>query len=63
MTLLSSLRSYLELDVTPDLAHELLGKVRPTRGLHRFDGFPSLTLEVVPTEIRDQDGNVTEIIG
>lgn len=50
-------------DTPPELAREIVDRVRATRGVYRFDTLPTLTLEVVPTEIKDQEGNVTEVVG
>jgi len=51
------------IDTTPELAREIVETVKPTRGVYRFETLPALALEVLPTEIKDQEGNVTEVIG
>jgi suppressor of fused-like protein len=53
----------LAIDTNEDLAREILEKVRPERGTYAFEALPALTLEVIPTEIKDQQGNVTRVIG
>lgn len=53
----------LVIDTNDDLARELLEKVRPARGTYRFEALPALSIEVVPTELKDQQGNVTGVIG
>ncbi|MGZ3474094.1 MAG: suppressor of fused domain protein, partial [Polyangiales bacterium] len=55
--------SELKILVTPDLAHEIASSVKAHRGLYEFRNLPTLQLEIVPTEIKDQQGQVTEIIG
>jgi len=42
---------------------EFLRKVEPRRGIYRFESFPNLMLEIVPTEIKDADGKVIRVIG
>jgi hypothetical protein len=53
----------LAIDTNEELAREILMNLRPERGQYSFEALPSLTLEVVPTEIKDQQGNVTRVIG
>jgi len=53
----------LAIDTNEELARELLEKLRPARGVYEFEALPALTLEVIPTEIKDQQGNVTKVIG
>jgi hypothetical protein len=55
--------SELKICVTPDLARELAESVKPHRGTYNFRTLPTLRLEIVPTEIKDQQGQVTETIG
>ncbi len=42
---------------------EVVGTLRPERGEYRFAELPDLVIEVVPTEIRAQNGDVVEVIG
>jgi hypothetical protein len=53
----------LAIDTNEELARELLEKVRPIRGAYSFDALPALTLEVIPTEIKDPQGNVIRVVG
>jgi hypothetical protein len=36
---------------------------RAQRGIYRWDELPGLTVTVTPSEIKDHDGNVVEVIG
>ena len=51
------------IDTPASLALQIVARLQPIRGVYRFDALPTLTLEVLPTEIKDQDGNVAEVIG
>lgn len=53
----------LTIDVTPELARQIATEVQAVRGTYHFGALPSLTLQIVPTEIKDQRDNVTETIG
>lgn len=53
----------ITVDTPPELAREIIERVKPLRGVYRFAALPSLTLEILPTEIKDQEGNVTEVVG
>lgn len=53
----------LAIDTTNELAREIMQTVKPTRGVYRFNQLPNLTIEVLPTEIKDQDGKVTSTVG
>ncbi len=53
----------LAIDTTPDLAREIVEVVKPARGVYRFSTFPQLVIEILPTEIKDQEGQVTHVVG
>jgi hypothetical protein len=53
----------LTVEATPVLAREVTERVKPERGEYRFDSLPGFTLVVLPTEIKDQEGNVIRVIG
>lgn len=42
---------------------ELCGQVAARRGAYRWERLPGLALTVVPSEVKDHDGNVTEVVG
>jgi hypothetical protein len=42
---------------------DLCSRIRPQRGIYRWDELPGLALTVTPSEIKDHDGNVVEVIG
>jgi hypothetical protein len=51
------------LPLSPQTAVEMLASLRPERGDYRWDRLPNVVIKVVPSEIKDQDGNVTRVIG
>lgn len=53
----------LAIDTTPELAREIMQTVKPQRGVYRFNQLPNLKIEVLPTEIKDQEGAVTSVVG
>lgn len=53
----------LTLQISPDLAKEMLATLQPKRGDYSWKRLPGFVLRVVPTEIKDQQGNVKEIVG
>jgi photosystem II stability/assembly factor-like uncharacterized protein len=54
----------LVLEVTAELAHEIEAALRDALvGTYRFTACPSLTIVVVPSLIRGQDGSATEVRG
>lgn len=53
----------LKIELTVDLAVTIRQTLRIERGEYRWPELPGLTLEVVPTEIKDQDGQVVMVIG
>jgi hypothetical protein len=53
----------LTLRVTPGLAKEMLATLQPKHGEYRFPSLPDLVLNVVPTEIKGQKGEITEVVG
>ena len=46
-----------------DVAQSLHDAIRPTAGTYRVEHWNALEFEVVPIEIKDQDGNLTEVVG
>ena len=46
-----------------EAAMELRDQIKPQRGDYAIDLLPGLTIHVAPTEIRNQDGEVIDIIG
>jgi suppressor of fused len=53
----------LAVDTTNELAREIIDTMRAERGVYRFSALEALTIEVLPTEIKDQDGQVTSVVG
>jgi hypothetical protein len=53
----------LVLDITPELARQVQADLAPRRGTYAWPGLANFTLKVVPTKIKDQDGNVIEVVG
>ncbi len=53
----------LAIGLTPMLAEEISEALVPRRGEYTFAALPGFVLEVVPTEIKDRDGNVVETVG
>jgi hypothetical protein len=53
----------LTLTLTPALCREMCDGVQPRRGTYTWLAFPELLLEIVPTEIKDADGKVIEVVG
>jgi hypothetical protein len=53
----------LVLALTPELARQMQAELAPRRGTYAWPGLANFTLKVVPTKIKDQDGNVTEVVG
>lgn len=51
-----------ELQLPAEAAQRLAAAVAPRAGIYRADGAP-VEVEVVPTTIRDSEGNVTEVVG
>lgn len=49
--------------VPPDLADEIARTLLPRQDAYRWPELPAFTLEVLRSEIRDQDGNVTRVVG
>jgi hypothetical protein len=46
-----------------ETAHQLCDALRPARGIYCVAGLTSVRIEVVPSEIKDQNGNVIKVIG
>lgn len=53
----------LEVTLTDASMRAMLDGLEVRRGTYPVPGIPTLTLEVVPTEIKDRDGTVVEVIG
>ncbi len=55
--------SELTLWISPALAREMLATLRPQRGEYEWSSLPGFKIRVVPTEIKDDQGKVAEVIG
>jgi hypothetical protein len=54
----------LEVHVPPAALDELIATLRPTAGSSAVPSLPGLTVEIVPTAMRDRYGNETgEVVG
>ena len=53
----------LEVTLPPESAARLADLLQPRAGDYVLPGFPDLVFEVRKSEIKDQDGNVVEVIG
>ena len=53
----------LTLEISPALREEIRRTLKIERGEYRWDALPNLVLEVVPTEIKDQQGNIVAVFG
>jgi hypothetical protein len=53
----------LIVSVSADLARQMDSTLQPRRGEYRWRELGGFTLHVAPTEIKDQDGKVTSIVG
>jgi hypothetical protein len=53
----------LVVNLTPSLAQQMQETIQPRRGEFQWPTLARFTLKVVPTEIKDQDGKVIEVIG
>jgi hypothetical protein len=53
----------LALRLTPDVVRAMMQTLQPRRGTYAWPELPGFTLTVVPSEITDSDGKVTEVIG
>lgn len=49
--------------VSPALAEEILRTLKTQRGDYRWPSLPTFTLRVVPTQIKDNEGNVAQVVG
>jgi hypothetical protein len=56
-------RDALIVEVNEPAVHAMLATLRPVRGTYIWPELPGLTLEIVPSEIRDPDGKLIEVIG
>src|SRR6185436_6216107 len=53
----------LLIELPPPLVEAICGKLQPVRGKYEWEQAPNFTLEVEPTHVKDQKGNVIEVIG
>jgi hypothetical protein len=53
----------LVLNLTPAVVQAMRKTLRPVRGTYTWPKLPGVTLVVVPSEITDSEGRVTEVIG
>lgn len=53
----------LTLEISPALREEIRRTLKIERGEYRWDALPNFVLEVVPTEIKDQQGNIVAVFG
>lgn len=51
------------LNLPKSKAHAFAAMLVPVAGTYSSEEFPNLTLVIEPTEIKDRDGNVTDVIG
>jgi hypothetical protein len=49
--------------LTPDASQRICESFVVRRGPYRWDDLPGLEIEVVPSEIKDPEGKITEVIG
>jgi hypothetical protein len=43
--------------------HAFCEGVSPQRGSYHWDALPGVEMIVVPSEVKDRDGNVVEVVG
>lgn len=53
----------LNIELTDESVIALAESLQPVRGTYAVPGLPTLFLEVVPTEIKDHESNIVEVIG
>ncbi|HTN74972.1 MAG TPA: suppressor of fused domain protein [Pirellulaceae bacterium] len=53
----------VQITLTPELRGEIRGSLRIERGRYQWPALAKFVLEVVPTEIKDQDGQIVAVIG
>jgi suppressor of fused len=49
--------------LSPETAREMLGSLKVERGTYHWARLPTVVIQVVPSEIKDQDGKVIRVIG
>lgn len=54
---------WLELRLTESTLAEITEALKPKRDVHEIESFPELTIEIIPVDIRDNNGNVSETVG
>jgi suppressor of fused-like protein len=55
--------SRLQLTLNAGGVQALVAILKPKRGEYNLEELPTLTVAVVPSEIRNSEGNVVEIVG
>lgn len=53
----------LVMTLTPELVADFKSRLKPERGRYEFSAGSRIVFNVVPSEIKDRDGNVVEVIG
>jgi hypothetical protein len=51
------------LSLSPQTLVEMLASLKPERGDYRWSRLANVVIQVVPSEIKDQDGKVIKVIG
>ncbi len=54
---------FLAVSLTPSAAREMSEGLLPKRGLYRWEALKNFEIEVVPTEIKDGQGNIIRVVG
>jgi hypothetical protein len=53
----------LHCQLAPATVQALVATVMPCRGTYAIPGWPALQVVVEPSELRDAEGNVVEVVG
>ena len=51
------------LSLSPQTLVEMLASLKPERGDYRWSRLANVVIQVVPSEIKDQDGKVIKVFG
>ena len=51
------------LSLSPAMVQQMLESLKAERGIYQWPSMPDVVVEVVPTEIKDQKGNIVRVIG
>jgi hypothetical protein len=51
------------LSLSPETVKQMFVTLKPERGTYEWPRLPGVVVEIIPSEIKDQDGNVVEVIG